>query len=70
MPQVPLTIKRPLEINLRFELDLYFGGINRVRFEKEIEKKNLAIISHPDAGKTTPTEKFLSYGGAIISGFR
>ncbi|WP_027631669.1 peptide chain release factor 3 [Clostridium hydrogeniformans] len=33
---------------------------------KEIEKrKTFAIISHPDAGKTTLTEKFLLYGGAI-----
>ena len=24
-----------------------------------------AIISHPDAGKTTLTEKFLLYGGAV-----
>jgi peptide chain release factor 3 len=35
-------------------------------FEKEIEKRRtFAIISHPDAGKTTLTEKFLLYGGAI-----
>lgn len=34
--------------------------------KKEIEKrKTLAIISHPDAGKTTLTEKFLLFGGAI-----
>ena len=34
--------------------------------EKEIEKRRtFAIISHPDAGKTTLTEKFLLYGGAI-----
>ncbi|NNC83432.1 MAG: peptide chain release factor 3 [Flavobacteriales bacterium] len=33
---------------------------------EEIEKrKTFAIISHPDAGKTTLTEKFLLYGGAI-----
>jgi len=33
---------------------------------KEIEKrKTFAIISHPDAGKTTLTEKFLLFGGAI-----
>jgi peptide chain release factor 3 len=32
----------------------------------EIEKrKTFAIISHPDAGKTTLTEKFLLFGGAI-----
>ena len=34
--------------------------------EKEIEKRRtFAIISHPDAGKTTLTEKLLLYGGAI-----
>lgn len=33
---------------------------------KQIEKRRtFAIISHPDAGKTTLTEKFLLYGGAI-----
>ena len=34
--------------------------------KKEIEnRRTFAIISHPDAGKTTLTEKFLLYGGAI-----
>lgn len=34
--------------------------------EKEIQhRKTFAIISHPDAGKTTITEKLLLYGGAI-----
>lgn len=33
---------------------------------QEIQKrKTFAIISHPDAGKTTLTEKFLLFGGAI-----
>jgi peptide chain release factor 3 len=32
----------------------------------EIERRrNLAIISHPDSGKTTMTEKLLLYGGAL-----
>ena len=32
----------------------------------EIQKRRtFAIISHPDAGKTTLTEKFLLYGGAV-----
>ena len=32
----------------------------------EIKKRRtFAIISHPDAGKTTLTEKFLLYGKAI-----
>ena len=35
---------------------------------EEIKKRRtFAIISHPDAGKTTLTEKFLLYGGAIQS---
>ena len=32
--------------------------------ERQIQR-TFAIISHPDAGKTTLTEKFLLYGGAI-----
>ena len=28
-------------------------------------RRNLAIISHPDSGKTTMTEKLLLYGGAL-----
>ena len=31
-------------------------------------RRTFAIISHPDAGKTTLTEKFLLYAGAITSG--
>ena len=35
-------------------------------YKKEIERRRtFAIISHPDAGKTTLTEKLLLYGGAI-----
>ena len=35
-------------------------------YAEEINKRRtFAIISHPDAGKTTLTEKFLLYGGAI-----
>ena len=30
-------------------------------------RRTFAIISHPDAGKTTLTEKFLLYGGALGS---
>jgi peptide chain release factor 3 len=36
------------------------------RFLEEVRKRRtFAIISHPDAGKTTLTEKLLLYGGAI-----
>ena len=35
-------------------------------YTQEIKRRRtFAIISHPDAGKTTLTEKFLLYGGAI-----
>src|SRR5256714_4404439 len=37
-----------------------------MKYNTEINKrKTFAIISHPDAGKTTLTEKFLLFGGAI-----
>src|SRR5262245_31753989 len=37
-----------------------------VSITKEIQKRRtFAIISHPDAGKTTLTEKLLLYGGAV-----
>jgi peptide chain release factor 3 len=29
------------------------------------QRRNIAIISHPDSGKTTMTEKLLLYGGAV-----
>jgi len=39
---------------------------NTYTFNEEIQRRRtFAIISHPDAGKTTLTEKFLLYGGAI-----
>ncbi len=37
-----------------------------MNYTEEIKRRRtFAIISHPDAGKTTLTEKFLLYGGAI-----
>jgi peptide chain release factor 3 len=37
-----------------------------MKYSQEISRrKTFAIISHPDAGKTTLTEKFLLFGGAI-----
>ena len=37
-----------------------------MKYDLEINKRRtFAIISHPDAGKTTLTEKFLLFGGAI-----
>ena len=41
-------------------------GLPLSKYENEINRRRtFAIISHPDAGKTTLTEKFLLYGGAI-----
>src|SRR5699024_5493667 len=38
----------------------------QMRMKHEVEsRKTFAIISHPDAGKTTLTEKLLLFGGAI-----
>ena len=34
-------------------------------FDEVAKRRTFAIISHPDAGKTTMTEKLLLYGGAI-----
>ncbi|MFR3391548.1 MAG: GTP-binding protein [[Clostridium] scindens] len=39
--------------------------INNEVKEQIKKRRTFAIISHPDAGKTTLTEKFLLYGGAI-----
>ncbi len=37
-----------------------------MKIQQEIERRRtFAIVSHPDAGKTTLTEKFLLFGGAI-----
>src|SRR5690625_1295994 len=37
-----------------------------MKLEKEIKRRRtFAIIAHPDAGKTTLTEKLLLFGGAI-----
>ena len=40
--------------------------ITMSQYSEEIERRRtFAIISHPDAGKTTLTEKLLLFGGAI-----
>ncbi|WP_320676729.1 peptide chain release factor 3 [Prochlorococcus sp. MIT 1300] len=38
---------------------------NQLFLNSVARRRNFAIISHPDAGKTTLTEKLLLYGGAI-----
>ena len=40
--------------------------MNHPELQAEVaRRRTFAIISHPDAGKTTLTEKLLLYGGAI-----
>jgi len=42
------------------------SGMTDRQLKREIERRRtFAIVSHPDAGKTTLTEKFLLYGGAL-----
>ena len=44
----------------------HFAKIGFMTLEQEIKKRRtFAIISHPDAGKTTITEQLLKFGGAI-----
>ncbi len=50
--------KTNLDPNLEEELTLSLSS-------EVAKRRNFAIISHPDAGKTTLTEKLLLYGGAI-----
>jgi peptide chain release factor 3 len=50
-------LPRPLERPTAILSDLMKEAISR--------RRTFAIISHPDAGKTTLTEKFLLYGGAV-----
>jgi len=47
-------------------IPLFLTKFLLMEFEKEIAKRRtFGIISHPDAGKTTLTEKLLLFGGAI-----
>lgn len=44
----------------------FFFAYGFMSLQEELRKRRtFAIISHPDAGKTTLTEKFLLFGGAI-----
>lgn len=54
-------------VALKYNNCIIFGlKYNNMSFEKEIAKRRtFGIISHPDAGKTTLTEKLLLFGGAI-----
>jgi peptide chain release factor 3 len=52
--------------SLPIRADMLDTPSNRPELPPEIaRRRTFAIISHPDAGKTTLTEKFLLFGGAI-----
>lgn len=50
--------------NCKMEQNTTLSGNRRLNTEIN-KRRTFAIISHPDAGKTTLTEKFLLFGGAI-----
>ncbi len=54
------TPQNKTNLNSKFEEEL-----SNSLCEEVANRRNFAIISHPDAGKTTLTEKLLLYGGAI-----
>jgi len=55
---MPTSARHPCTNSIKEDITLS-------QYEKEINRRRtFAIISHPDAGKTTLTEKFLLYGRA------
>lgn len=68
---IPRSAKIELFSSLDSNLDCEIANVNTVSDtykapDNEINRRrNFAIISHPDAGKTTLTEKLLLFGGAI-----
>jgi len=62
MPRVADSRPRPIRPASRHTV-----GVNDPRSEAT-RRRTFAIISHPDAGKTTLTEKFLLYGGVLTGG--
>src|SRR6266700_4156979 len=60
-----LSTTRIMDIRL-FRRAILLPFLTFVDSTKEIQRRRtFAIISHPDAGKTTLTEKLLLYGGAV-----
>ena len=68
---LPRRVRAPARANcgrVRIARLRTFGRLDpaRMTIEEEVcKRRTFAIISHPDAGKTTLTEKLLLYGGAI-----
>ena len=60
------TSTRISSSSITSDLDTSIDDSQRAAPKNEIDRRrNLAIISHPDSGKTTMTEKLLLYGGAL-----
>src|SRR6056297_3496691 len=60
-----MTYTTPTPYNGRFSAAGRTGTRMSSLTEEIDRRRTFAIISHPDAGKTTLTEKFLLFGGAI-----
>ena len=58
------TIAGP-EVNDATRADDHVASASRTLSDEVARRRTFAIISHPDAGKTTLTEKLLLYGGAV-----
>lgn len=50
---------------MHVRININMSSIKDILTNEVSRRKTFAIISHPDAGKTTLTEKLLLYGGAI-----
>ena len=60
------TLSAPSESGLPAPESAAVHTADAARTAREVgRRRTFAIISHPDAGKTTLTEKFLLYGGAV-----
>lgn len=59
------TVTAPFAIPLILCAEMRIIMANSTITNEIKKRRTFAIISHPDAGKTTLTEKFLLYGGAI-----
>src|SRR3954465_13998051 len=62
MPQTA----RPVSVGRR-RLERVTSPLSGSAGQQAARRRTFAIISHPDAGKTTLTEKFLLYGGALAN---
>ena len=62
---IPIQSRRFIANGRLFAYTQPMPGNHSILPPEIARRRTFAIISHPDAGKTTLTEKFLLYGGAI-----